>query len=54
MYLYLLATAVLCVSCSHNDTIVKDLYATSLKIDMEGGTRNLSEQLHHLLTEISS
>ena len=38
-------------SCS--DTIVKDLYAASLKIDTEENIRKLSEQLYNLLTQIS-
>lgn len=39
-------------SCS--DTVVKDLYATSLKIDTAAeDIKNLSKQLYNLLTEIS-
>lgn len=39
---------------SCGDMVVKDLYAASLKINTEEqDTRNLSRQLHNLLTEIS-
>ena len=38
-------------SCS--DTVVKELYAASLKIDTEDNIKELSEQLYNLLTQIS-
>ena len=39
--------------CSCSDAVVKELYGSSLKIDTEEDTKNLSRQLYNLLTEIS-